>query len=420
MVRRAQGGAGCVMADVPNAARIAPAPASPVTPAGEAGGAAMPASTADVRDAVRFAAGRRTPLRLAGRGTWLGAGRPVSAAVILRLDGLTGIIEYTPGDLTLTARAGTSLAEIASATAAEGQWLALAPWGGDAGSLGATVATASAGPVGGSLGMPRDVVIGVEAVTGVGDIIRGGGRVVKNVAGFDLTRLMVGSWGTLGVVTEVSVRLRALPEHDVTVALSVPPTLAALADWLATLRAAPVAPLALELLSPRLARHLTLGDSSVLLARIAGNAELVAAQQDALGALGDATAVSGDIWSRLRTIEPDQATVLRFSGPVAHFADTWAAAERIAMSTVGGLAHASVLRAVARVILPHAGEELPDGALVALRAGARQTRVFERLPPSLWPSLAPSAVSDRLSLGVRAAFDPHRILNPGILGEPLA
>ena len=406
------------MGEMPNASPVA-LPPSPAAVA-ELGAAITPTNTADVRDAVRSAAERRAALRLVGRGTWLSAGRPVNATAALRLDGLTGITDYTPGDLTLTAKAGTSLTEIATATAAEGQWLALAPWGGDGGSLGATIATASAGPVSGSLGTPRDIVIGVEVVTGMGDVIRGGGRVVKNVAGFDLTRLMVGAWGTMGVVTEVSVRLRALPEHDATLALSVPLTSAAVADLLAKLRAAPIAPLALELISTGTARHLALGDSAMLLARIAGNAQLVAAQRETLGTFGDVADVPADVWSRLRTIEPDRATLLRLSGPVARFAEMWASAERMAASTPGGLAHASILRAVARVILPQTGEELPNDTLAMLRADSPQLRIFERLPASLWPSLAPTAVSDKLSLGVRAAFDPHRILNPGILGEPPA
>src|SRR4029453_16598216 len=111
----------------------------------------------------------------------------------------------------------------------------LAPWGGDAGSLGATAATATAGPMSGALGTPRDIVIGLEAVTGTGDVVRGGGKVVKNVAGFDLTRLMVGAWGTLGIVTEVSVRLRALPEREATVAVAAPNAAPPLSDLLTRL-----------------------------------------------------------------------------------------------------------------------------------------------------------------------------------------
>ena len=86
-----------------------------------------PGDTASVRDVVRDAIARTAPLRIVGRGTWLDAGRPVADGQRVALDGLTGIVDYTPGDLTLTARAGTTLAEIAEATAANGQWLALAP-----------------------------------------------------------------------------------------------------------------------------------------------------------------------------------------------------------------------------------------------------------------------------------------------------
>ena len=126
-----------------------------------------------------------------------------------------------PGDLTLTARAGTTLAEIERATAAERQLLALDPYGTARGTIGATIATASAGPLAHAFGTPRDLVLGLEFVTGDGAVIRAGGRVVKNVAGFDLTRLLTGAWGTLGVITEVSVRLRALPEMEESVALAV-------------------------------------------------------------------------------------------------------------------------------------------------------------------------------------------------------
>src|SRR5206468_6797235 len=124
-----------------------------------------------------------------------------------------------PGDLTLTARAGTTLAEIRSATAEHNQWLALDPSGRDESTLGAIAATASAGPLATAFGTPRDLILGLEFVSGDGHIARGGGKVVKNVAGFDLTRLFIGSWGTLGVITEVSVRLHAKPEVDRTIAI---------------------------------------------------------------------------------------------------------------------------------------------------------------------------------------------------------
>jgi glycolate oxidase FAD binding subunit len=379
-------------------------------------GALRPADAEQVRDIVRESIDRKTRLRIAGRGTWLDAGRPVRNAQVVSLDALCGIVDYTPGDLTLTARAGTTLAEIAAVTAPHGQWLALAPWGGDDGSLGATVATATAGPMSGTVGAPRDIVIGLEAVTGTGDVVRGGGRVVKNVAGFDLTRLMVGAWGTLGVLTEVSVRLRGLPDRVSSVAIPVPNAGAPLGDLLARLRSAALAPMALELVSAGLAERFGVGEQPALLGRLFGNAESVAAQRAALDELADVTEVADAVWHTLRTAEASDATVLRWSSPVARFADAWVAASALA-ALGGGHAHASVLRSSARVILPNTGGVPAEPIMAALRSKPRDTRIFERLPANLWRELAPSAVTDRLSRGVRAAFDPHGLLNPGILGE---
>jgi glycolate oxidase FAD binding subunit len=381
--------------------------------------ALRPTTAAEVQDVVRGAIARAAALRIVGRGTWLDAGRPVRTTESIVLDRLTGIVDYTPGDLTLTARAGTTLAEIADVTRPHGQWLALAPWGGDAGSLGATAATATAGPTSGALGAPRDIVIGLEAVTGAGDVVRGGGRVVKNVAGFDLTRLMVGAWGTLGVVTEVSVRLRGLPERDMTVALMLPNAGSALADLLARLRTAAIAPLALEMVTAGLSARLGIGDGAALVARVAGNAESIEAQRAALASLGGIVDVPSDAWSALRASDSPDSTVVRLSSPVARFADTWAAAARLAAAS-GGHAHASVMRSTARVIVPHVDGTIPADALALLPAVSRETRIFERLPAALWRTLAPSAVTHRLAHGVRAAFDPHHLLNPGILGEEVA
>src|ERR671932_594232 len=218
-----------------------------------AGATTSVTTTAEVQERVRDAAEHGTPLRVAGRGTWLDAGRPVRADHLLSLESLSGVVEYTPGDLTLTARAGTPLEEIARVTGAEGQWLALDPFGATSGTLGATVATASSGPLAHAFGTPRDCVLGLETVTGAGAVVRTGGRVVKNVAGFDLTRLFTGSWGTLAVITEVTVRLRALPEVDESYILPVEDAAPALDALVGRLRAAAIAPLALELVNAALA-----------------------------------------------------------------------------------------------------------------------------------------------------------------------
>lgn len=172
-----------------------------------------------IRERVRDALDRRTPVRIVGAGTWLDAGSSVDAAERISTRALDHIVDYVPGDLTLTAGAGTPLCVIDEATRKENQWLALDPLGTDEGTIGATFATASFGALATGFGTPRDLALGIEYVTGRGDLARAGGRVVKNVAGFDITRLMTGAWGTLGILTEITVRLHARPEREITLAM---------------------------------------------------------------------------------------------------------------------------------------------------------------------------------------------------------
>ncbi|MEO7218143.1 MAG: FAD-binding protein [Gemmatimonadaceae bacterium] len=158
---------------------------------------------------IRVAGAQKTSLRIMGRGTWLEAVAAVAADREISLADDTGIVAYAPDDLTVTARAGTTLRELASTLARRDQWIALDPDGGLDVTIGATVATCSYGPAATYFGTARDQVLGMTVVLGTGDIVRPGGRVVKNVAGFDLTRLMIGAWGTLGVITEVTLRVRS-------------------------------------------------------------------------------------------------------------------------------------------------------------------------------------------------------------------
>ncbi len=164
---------------------------------------------AEISGFVRESAASGVRLRIVARGTWLEAGGAVLADARLSLADDSGIVSYVPDDLTITARAGTTLRELSDALAPHGQWLALDPHSDGDVSIGATVATCSYGPSAALFGTPRDQVLGLTAVLGTGDVIHAGGRVVKNVAGFDLTRLMTGAWGTLGVITEVTIRVRA-------------------------------------------------------------------------------------------------------------------------------------------------------------------------------------------------------------------
>jgi glycolate oxidase FAD binding subunit len=379
-------------------------------------------------ESVRDAHARRAPLRIVGAGRWLDAGRPVRAETTLSIRPLSGIVEYVPGDLTLTAGAGTTLGEISRATAAHGQWLTLDPYGDDEGTLGATIATGSYGPLATGFGTARDIVLGVEFVAGTGAVVRAGGRVVKNVAGFDLVRLVTGSWGTLGALTEITVRLRARPEAEATVAISIGASPERLGELGRELRALPFTPYAAEVVNATFAERLGLEPRTCLLARLGGSDEAVRAQRAALATFGEAGDVTGPVWATLRAIEPPGAACLRLSRRPSHFADTWSEAMRIAGLFPDALVHAAPLRGVARCIVPdvstaraggrgHARVGVQERLARALTAPFDGTRIFERVPAGIWRSFAPTAVPDRLSQGVKAAFDPLCLLNPGILGE---
>jgi glycolate oxidase FAD binding subunit len=321
-----------------------------------------------------------------------------------------------PGDLTLTAGAGTTLAEVREATAKHGQWLALDPYGSDDGTLGATLATASAGPLATAFGTPRDLTLGVEVVTGRGVIARGGGRVVKNVAGFDLTRLFVGSWGTLGVITEVTCRLHARPQCDETFAIALP-TSAGVDQTRQLLRRLPFTPFACEIVNAPLASRLVNSNAITALFRLGGNDEAVQAQRAALGALGEANPVDPAVWTTLRQSEPNDAVVFRLSQLPSEIGRTWNEASAIAESCAGTLVHAAPSRGVVRCIVPST-ETNVAWLQRAFRAPMTSTRIGERLPSTLWPDLSPPPTADAISAGIKRTFDPQSILNRGIRGEP--
>jgi len=380
-------------------------------------------SASRVEDTIRTAAERREPLRIEGAGNWLDAGWPVTGTTPLSLADETGIVQYTPGDLTLTARAGTPLDEIANVTAAERQWLALDPFGASTSTLGATIATASAGPLAHAFGTPRDNVLGLEAVTGDGEVVRTGGRVVKNVAGFDLTRLFTGSWGTLAVITEATVRLRALPEVEESWALVVDEKPEVLDALFTRLRFAPLEPLALELVSPSLAAHLGVDSQgrAALLIRLGGNEGSVRSQRELLRTLSDPVGAPRGLWRTLRECEPERGAVARFSAPPSRMAQTWTAARAAVRDYAQAFVHASIGRGIARCVVPTtelgAAERLIDAA-----TRFDGTVIFERLPAELWPRTrgertTSESGTERLARGIRNRFDPMSVLNPGILGE---
>jgi len=277
-------------------------------------------SAADVADAVRSARNSGTALRIVGAGRWSGAGSPAAgvraALPTLSLAKLSGVVAYVPADLTLTVRAGTTLAELNAVTAPNNQWCPLLAWGDDEGTVGATFATATAGPCADALGRPRDIALGVEFVDGTGATVRGGGRVVKNVAGFDLTRLMVGAFGTLGVITELTLRLRAKPQVDLSLCVQParhrPDSGSARLGASALLKAV-IPPIACEPIDARLGAAMGLNPGCVIV-RYGGNRALVDAGRACAEAVGSVTEIGAGAWSKLRALDPhprriDRATV---------------------------------------------------------------------------------------------------------------
>ncbi|WP_283149186.1 glycolate oxidase subunit GlcE [Silvimonas soli] len=171
---------------------------------------------ARIRDQVRAATSTQTPLRLHGGNTKAWYGNPVQGEP-LDLREYAGIVAYDPAELVITARCGTPLRDIESALAASGQMLPFEPphFGPEA-TLGGCVAAGLAGPRRMYSGAIRDFVLGATSLNGRGDVMHFGGQVIKNVAGYDVSRLFAGSQGTLGVLLEISIRLLPAPQHGQT------------------------------------------------------------------------------------------------------------------------------------------------------------------------------------------------------------
>ena len=366
-----------------------------------------PRTVDEAMTVMRDTIARREPLRIVGALTWRDAGPPVVATHTLTLGALSGVIAYVPGDLTITAWAGTTLAELAHETAAHGQWLGLDPAGDRMGTIGATLATASAGPLAHAFGTPRDLVLGLDAITGYGELVKPGGRVVKNVAGFDLVRLLTGSWGTLGAITSATLRLRALPVHDVTLAIPVPHD-RALGELIASLRRNTLSLLACEWVDGVTARALDVSDGSdVILLRLGGTETFVRGQRAVLDSIATCRPCDPATWGLLSALDRDATAVIRLSGSVSALP---ARIVRIRAAFAGApsvVLHASITRGIVRVIV--------SGDASAVRCALQQQladehRIAERLP-SAWWAAEPDPFTSGLSGRIRAAFDPQHLCN---------
>ncbi len=261
-------------------------------------------------------------VRIEGAGTWLPSDAPADLALTTRrLDKIPAI---EPQDLSATAEAGVGFDLLRQQLADRGTWLALDPPGLAGRTLGSVVATATAGPLRQGFGPVRDHLLGVTFVTGDGRLVQSGGRVMKNVAGYDLTRLEAGGFGAFGVIVLVHLRLRALPRADQTLILEGSrEELTQLAEDIA---ASGIQPATHELLSPALARR----ERWTLAVRFAGSAALVSAEE---------TGLRGATGGRFTALRADEAHALWM-----HAAESFAV--RPVAFRIGGL--------------PESGDELLD------------------------------------------------------------
>lgn len=375
-----------------------------------------PTCEAELAETVRAAAAAGRPLAVEG-GATRGLGHPV-AGDRLTTAGLSGIALYEPGALTLVAAAGTPLAEVEAALAAEGQMLPFEPWDARAltgangtPTIGGMVATNASGPRRIQAGAARDSLIGVRFVDGTGAVVKNGGRVMKNVTGLDLVKLLAGSHGTLGVLTQVAFKVLPRPETTATLVLD------GLDD--ATAGRAMTRALATPYQVSAAAHWPGAAGGARTLLRLEGFAGSVAHRARALAdALADIAPAR--IEARIEEGEGDWPA-LRDAAP---FAGRDGAVWRVSVKPTDGPVLAARL-AGAEVIYDWGGgllwvlapESLDLRAAMAgtpghatlMRAGDAAKRRFGVFHPEPAPVAA-------LSDGLRRRFDPKGILNPGRMG----
>lgn len=353
---------------------------------------------------------------LGGR-TDLGAEAPRGSFVVLSTRRLAGVEDYQPADLTVAARAGTPLGALAETLAGKGQWIPVDPPFAPLRTLGGLVATGSAGALGMAYGTPRDHVLGLTVVTGDGRVLRLGGRVMKNVAGFDLVKLMVGSRGTLGVITSATLRLFPRPAEDHAVVLEAegPGALLEAARRVAT---AGVVPASAVLVSPGPGSH----GRATLVVRVHG--ARAAAEADAVKLLGPALAGAAvhrdaeaqQIFAAVRDHAARLPLVIRAFALPGLLPEVLAAVQdgapvaALAADVMSGRVRAGVDEAVEASSLERLRSRLRalGGSLVLERTTTGA--------PAGFPAYAAHGKTAALGRALRARFDPDGVLSPGRFG----
>ena len=378
-----------------------------------------PKTAGEVVELVADAGSAGRTLEIAGGGTKRGIGAVHGADAVLSLAGLNRMVDYAPEELVLTAQAGVKLATLEKLVAAEGQMLPFEPPHlarllGAKGqpTLGGALAANLSGPRRIRAGAARDHFLGLQAVTGRGELVKAGGRVVKNVTGYDLCKLMAGSWGTLAVLTEVTIKVLPAARTELTILLFGLDDRRAGEAMTVALNAPVEVSGAAHLPRSAAGRAPLKGELAVTAIRLEGFEASVAARADhlisALKALARAdlldAAHSREFWAQIREVEAfrkDPRPLWRISVPPAM---GWRVTETVAGEALydwgGGLvwllsqAEPASVRAAARGLGGHATLYRGDG-------------------PAFEPLDGPLAA---LTARVKAAFDPAGVLNPGRMG----
>ncbi len=373
-----------------------------------------------VRDAMAAAA----PLEIRGGGTRMGLGRPVQAARTLSLAALDSTVLYEPGELTLVAQAGMTLKAVEALLDSENQQLTFEPpdhrallgTGGEP-TLGGAISVAASGPRRLRMGAARDALLGMRYVNGQGETLRAGGRVMKNVTGYDVPKLLCGAYGTLGIVTEIGLKVMPKSEIVQTVAIAGLPDGKAIAALAAAL-AMPCDVSAAAHLPETVSRELGFAHSATLL-RVEGfetqATYRIERLTEALAPFGPVERIDSDPWPAIRDammFAGDDRAVWRISMKATDapllVADL---RERIGAEAFydwgGGLVWLAC----------EEGRDASEGAIRQTLAGfdghATLMRASDAVRAAVSVFQPESAPVARLSSGLKNAFDPAGILNPG-------
>jgi len=363
---------------------------------------------------LRRASDARQSIVLRGAGTKMDWGRPprrVDAIVSTRR--LDRVLAHQHGDLTATIEAGATLRDVNEALARHGQWLPLDPPFADRATIGGILATNDSGPLRHRFGTPRDLVIGVQLATTDGTLAKSGGQVVKNVAGYDLSKLMCGSFGSLAAIVSATFKLAPRPVASKTIVVQVP-DVDTLARIIRDVMGSQLEPIAFEFRASSIGRE-ALAERSIML-RFASVPAAVDAQIDQVRALGATSVVDGDDERRAweehsRRLWDAPGAIVRASWLPADFSATSNGSATGITEIIGRAAVGSGLiridgdaRAQASAI--DALRQSPSFRNVVIVRGSDELK-------SLADVWGPHVDRERLFASLKRALDPNGILNAG-------